>query len=82
MLSRPEIGSREHIMLWLASKDPRATYNWTCPFSCACATYSDDSYGQRYYWVNMLSLHDLNKLAYLRPWTYGALYKRARKAWA
>ena len=28
MLARPEPGTREHIILWLANKDPSETYEW------------------------------------------------------
>jgi hypothetical protein len=72
MLSRPEVGTREHILLWLAGKDPDAEYQWENPQHCPCGQYGREYVTE---WVLPISL-----LAELEPHTWGALYQRAYKA--
>jgi hypothetical protein len=69
MLSRPEIGTREHVLLWLGSKDPNARYQWEHPERCPCGQYRRE---HRAEWINQLSV-----LAEQQPRTWGALYERA-----
>lgn len=83
MLARPKLGTREHMLLWLAAKAPDETYEWESYEDCACGTYARETMdksnwwwrefgGKPFAWLNMLACHT--------PHTYGALYKRARKA--
>lgn len=100
MLARPEIGSREHMLLWLASKDPNETYNWRTSKQCACGVYAREhgletfdpevDWGHEHLASTSTSISigpiirndSLNGLAQQRPWAFGALYERAREAWA
>ena len=45
MLSRAEIGTREHVLLWLDSKDPTAAYCWekSCPAESYAAEHGTRS---------------------------------------
>jgi hypothetical protein len=72
MLSRPEVGTRGHILMWLDSKDATAPYEWGFEV-CPCAQYSAE-YG--------ISAWDtpISPLAGDHPRTWGALAERARKA--
>ncbi|HYT43016.1 MAG TPA: hypothetical protein VEP90_11790, partial [Methylomirabilota bacterium] len=40
MLSRPEIGTQAHILLWLASEDPNEIYDWENSRECPCGRYA------------------------------------------
>jgi len=80
MLARPEIGTPAHILLWLAGKPADQEYNWSSYFDCACGQYSREhgmDVGRG--WLD--GLGPLNMEARERPWTFGALYERASKAW-
>lgn len=77
MLSRIEVGSREHILMWLADKDPQEGYDWLSGF-CPAAQYSRE-FGDEHIELN---LNQLNDLARVEPHTFGALYERAEKAWS
>ncbi len=79
MLARPEIGSRSHIKLWLAGKDPDEDYNWSSYFGCACGQYSKEN-GVEQGWAD--GLGELNNLAREVPRTFGGLYERVCRAWA
>jgi len=85
MLSRPEIGTKEHILLWLAGKDVKAEYEWRCPHSCPAGTYSEEFYNYHYRWIEGddvgRTLQEISRMAKRRPNNYGTLYKRAYKAW-
>ncbi len=96
MLSRPEIGTREHILLWLGSKKPDETYKWEKSTTCACGQYANEHrLGEphnegngsfSYQWGSVEHLggfsdNSLNHLAEQHPRTFGALYERADKAW-
>lgn len=78
MLSRPEIGTRAHILLWLESKDPDAVYHWMPWTECPCALYGLE-HGipdvENAPWDSPIS-----SLAGEFPRTWGALAERARKA--
>lgn len=73
MLSRPEIGTREHVLLWLDSKDPKEGYCWekTCPAESYAAEHGLDQVP----WTSPIS-----PLASGFPRTWGALAQRARDA--
>ena len=85
MLSRPEIGTREHILLWLSSKPEDQAYEWISDL-CPWAQYAGE-------WLNFQpdimggnapttpELYGLNNFARVRPHTFGALSKRARELW-
>lgn len=89
MLARPEIGSREHILLWLAGKPEDEKYNWHNHRQCACGQYSIEMLNGTMRWQKYPNLDghgpqflcSLNYLAYCAPRTWGALYERARNAW-
>ena len=55
MLSRPEINTREHILLWLASKPADEKYDWGNPFTCACGQYCNEFLGGNAKWVYFAS---------------------------
>jgi hypothetical protein len=76
MLARPEIGSREHILSWLASKPVDESYEWLSA-TCPCNQYGD-KFDARDETPDVLQV---NRLAHAQPQTFGALYERARKAW-
>lgn len=67
MLSRPEIGSREHILLWLASKPEDKMFLWRHKDICACGQYSFDCTGNALAWIdymNTKAIDDLNVAGY------------------
>jgi hypothetical protein len=72
MLQRPEIGTKEHIKLWLAGKDENETYEWLsgeCPAGQYSREFGDEHIG--------LNLDWLNNQAKTLPHTWGALSERA-----
>lgn len=75
MLSKIEVGSKEHILLWLADKDAAETYEWASG-RCPAAHYSMEFGGEH----TGLNLDRINALAEPQPHTWGALYERASKA--
>jgi hypothetical protein len=86
MLARPEPGTREHMLLWLASQPPEKTYPWALVTKCACAIYARETMGKsNLWWTAQASrpgpFHALNCLAAIVPHTYGALHARALAAW-
>lgn len=89
MLQRPEIGTREHILLWLASKPANESFYWLNPDICACGQYSKEFFGDSQAWGGMTGpiLH-LNNIAgrlsssICCPIYWGDLYDAARKAWS
>lgn len=77
MLSRIEVGSKAHVLMWLNDKDPEESYEWLsaeCPAGLYSMEFGDEHAG--------LNLDRLNNLALVRPHTFGALHERASKAWA
>jgi len=88
MLARPEIGTREHILLWLASRDPNEEYDWCSYSNCACGKYAREVLGKSNLWwvINCVTgpgaaLSELNVMAsYCK--SFGELEKCARKRWA
>jgi hypothetical protein len=74
MLARPEIGSKEHISLWLDSKDPNEEYNWSNVRGCACGQYSRANGSIS--WITSTWVNQLNVAASERPHNFGALAKR------
>jgi len=89
MLARPEPGTREHILLWLSSQDPKKKYDWKFVTTCACGQYAREELGMSNIGWTVFTLFDqkgkplseLNRMAYDHC-TFGALYERARKAWS
>jgi hypothetical protein len=82
MLARPEPGTREHILLWLASKDPNETYDWESYSKCACGTYVRECMSMsNFAWIAMPGpLVLLNNMA-MRFKTYGDLYDYVHGQW-
>ena len=86
MLARPEPNTREHILLWLSSKDPEEKYLWESYTFCACAAYARETMGLRdIRWAGEMypgsALGELNRMA-MGLKTFGALYKRACERWS
>jgi hypothetical protein len=73
MLTRIEIGTREHILQWLESKDPTTEYCWEA--SCPAESYAAEHGLDDVPWESPLS-----PLAGQFPRTWGALAQRAREA--
>jgi hypothetical protein len=90
MLAKPEIGTREHILLWLSGKRPDEVFYWHEAADCACGQYAK-SFGLEREWMKFLTglvgrgdypaLSELNELAVMSDETFGDLYKSAEKAW-
>jgi hypothetical protein len=76
MLSRIEVGSKEHTLLWLGDKDQAETYEWNSG-QCPAAQYSRE-FGDEHIELNLIRI---NTLARVEPHTWGALYERAKKTW-
>jgi hypothetical protein len=76
MLARPEPQSREHIQLWLDTKDPQETFIWSNSDNCACGQYLR-SIGHRVTgWLDDFSLSaNVRRLNHLArdKWTFGEL---------
>lgn len=87
MLARPEPGTREHILLWLASQPPEREYRWRNTIECACGIYAREAMGKSNLWwtvqthIEYSPFSKLNILAMPFPHTFGALYERAQAAW-
>jgi hypothetical protein len=77
MLSRPEIGTREHVMQWLGSKPESEPYMWMPASMCPAQVYRFD-HDLPGLWT---SPNELADLAAGFPRTWGGLHDRARKAW-
>jgi len=80
MLSRPEIGTRSHIKLWVGDQDPKEIYRWEMATDCACGQYSRAHYGADYGWLSdpncPSALAEMNKIAQHVPSkTFGELHK-------
>jgi hypothetical protein len=76
MLQRNEVGTREHILTWLASKDEAECFEWLsgeCPAGQYSREFGDEHSG--------LNLEQLNRLAHIQPHTWGALYDRVCQDW-
>jgi hypothetical protein len=74
MLSRPEIGTKEHVQSWLTTKDENQTYEWLSG-ECPAGQYSQE-FGDHH---SGLNLNWINDLARIRPHTWGALAERAAR---
>jgi hypothetical protein len=71
MLARPDVGTKEHILSWLSTKDETATYEWASG-QCPAAHYSRE-FGNEH---SGLNLELINNTAKLEPHTWGALAER------
>jgi hypothetical protein len=72
-LARPEVGTREHVLMWLATKNENQTYEWLsgeCPAGQYSREFGDEHSG--------LNLDRLNRLAHIQPHTWGALAERVQ----
>jgi hypothetical protein len=94
MLARPEVGTRGHILLWLASKNPKEYYAWYSCEDCAVAQYVKEAMHRAPYplWSRigidkkLEPLEELNEFAYevadgAGDATFGDLYLAACLAW-
>jgi hypothetical protein len=72
MLARPDVGTYEHIRLWLNTRDETQTYEWASE-QCPAAQYSRE-FGNEH---SGLNLEWINNLAKIEPHTWGALADRA-----
>jgi len=94
MLAYPEVGTRAHILLWLAGKNPKHFYHWDDCDDCAVAQYIKENMHRAPYplWsqigINkkLAPLDELNEFAYQiadssGDATFGELYLAARRAW-
>ncbi len=74
MLSRPEIGTHEHILLWMNSKDPKEGYCWE--ENCPAEQYAIEHGIEKAWTLSM----PISTLASHHPRTWGDLAQRARDA--
>jgi hypothetical protein len=74
MLTRPDVGTLEHIRLWLASKPAGEGYEWLSE-ECAWGQYCMEHYGVAQ-GEPTAELQLLNRKARETPHTWGALYER------
>jgi hypothetical protein len=83
MLARPEIGTREHVILWLASKPADEAYEWANPHCCACGQYWGENVGKIFphMWEYDPAMPWLNIMAQDCR-TFGELYQKARASCA
>jgi hypothetical protein len=97
MLKRPEIGTKEHIILWLAGQPEHELFDWNHESTCACGQYSKTFYGKPLSWVdgrrylpNLMLLNILAHKAACRHQlahgghlvaTWGELHKIAVEQW-
>jgi hypothetical protein len=81
MLARPEIGTKQHIILWLASKPADETYQWNDSKRCACGQYWGENVDNVFphgWWCSNPRMAWLDILAmYCESRTFGELYQRA-----
>lgn len=78
MLARPEIGSREHVLLWLAGDHQEPYYEWSRWTHCPRALYAREHGLPEWDGVDT----QLSDLAGEFPRTWAALHERASKAWS
>lgn len=72
MLSRPEIGTKAHVTLWLNSKPADEAYAWhspECPAGQYMAEFGADQWG---------AVRELHQIAHAQPHTWGALIDRVQ----
>ena len=89
MLARPEAGTREHILLWLAGKDPEEKFNWHYYDMCACGQYAREEMGlSNLAWITLAGtkkderpLAELNRMAFFCE-NFGELYEFACGSWS
>ena len=72
MLSRPEIGTLEHIKLWVASKPQDESYEWASAGCPACLYMDEHGLSDD----RPSAVRKLNTLAHVKPHTFGALRER------
>ena len=87
MLARPEVGSREHILLWLAGKPADEMFNWKSSSRCACGQYSKKYLNSEYAWISNPELSRMSDAVIdvmdLRNahCSFGVLYQTMLKKW-
>jgi len=78
MLARAEIGTKEHLKLWVGGKDPAEEFRWDNSQDCACGQYSREFHGADHRWHDApveTALRQMNKIAqYTSPHTFGVLH--------
>jgi hypothetical protein len=85
MLSRPEIGSRGHILLWLAGRDQNQSFDWNSHRDCPAGQYSREVLGES---APANWGADLNYLSWFAgdvtrqgKATFGKLYEAVAQEW-
>jgi hypothetical protein len=89
MLARPEVGTREHILLWLARKPARGRFRWEDLRNCACGQYSREHGAPAGCWLQEPAIYELNGIAsgllgpkwFTKRLTWGRLHRGAREVW-
>lgn len=85
MLARPEPGTRAHVLLWLAGKDPTERFRWHSPLDCACGQYSREVFGDAWHWTTLTTYYGsvfsaMNRVAQ-NCRTFGALHQALLEEW-
>ena len=93
MLQRPEIFSREDILLFIGSKNPEEKYDWSNAKICARGQYLASRgitrHHKKYYdliWSNEFPIRELNNIAHIchneDKDTFGELHQALQRQWA
>ena len=80
MLARPEVGTKEHILMWLASKPADEVFNWHSTKHCACGQYAETFFYGLGCWSYNSALSEMNVVAFFIP-TFGKLHEAMRERW-
>jgi hypothetical protein len=77
MLARPEIKTKEHVLLWLAGKPADETYDWNKAGECACGQYWGENVDRLFphKWGQDLAMDWFNMIA-MDCKTFGELYQK------
>jgi hypothetical protein len=84
MLSRFEIGSREHILLWLSGRDENQSFDWNSHRNCPAGQYSREILGEdsAIWGANLNYLSSFAGAVTRRGFpTFGKLYEYAAEQW-
>lgn len=86
MLARPEIGSREHILLWLAGKPADEKFAYHNSQICACGQYSSEHGNLCGIWIESKAVAEMDcaarAVSYHGYGTFGGLYKELSSRWS
>jgi hypothetical protein len=80
MLARPEVGSKEHILLWLATKPPGEEFEWRDTNTCACGQYAYGDHSGIGAWSEHQTLREMNQEAFHHH-SFGSLYQAMLLLW-